>query len=112
MKVSHKLEGDTQIALAHGRVDGSNAREFQIALEAVINDSSGGLILDCEELTYISSAGLRVFLLMARILQQSNRKFAICSLSPEIGQIFEISGFDKIIPIHDKRSGALDAIAN
>ena len=105
MKVTIEREGETLVAMAEDRVDGTNASEFQQALEAAISESDRIVILDCEQLSYISSAGLRVVLLTARALQRQNSKFAVCSLSEQIREVFEISGFDKIIPrpLHSRR---------
>ena len=107
MKVTIERDGETLVAMAEDRVDGTNASEFQQALEAAISDSDRVVILDCENLSYISSAGLRVVLLTARALQRQNSKFAVCSLSEQIREVFEISGFDKIIPVHPTRAAAL-----
>ncbi len=108
MKITTEREGETIIALVDARVDGTNAKEFQIELEEVIAAADRMMILDCEKLSYISSAGLRVVLLTARSLQRKNSKFAICSLSEEIGKVFQISGFDKVIPVFANRADVLE----
>ena len=108
MEIETERQGDTVIAKADGRIDGANAREFQTALEAAIDANDCSMVLDMERLSYISSAGLRVILLMAKTLQGRNRKLAICSLSESIREVFGISGFDKIIPIH---ASTVDALA-
>jgi len=110
MDLNTERQGDILIAKADGRVDGANAREFQAALDAAINDSERAVILDMEHLSYISSAGLRVILLTAKTLQTQNAKFAVCSLSGSIQEVFEISGFDKIIAIHASQAEALTAL--
>ncbi len=109
MELETERQGDTLIAKTDGRVDGANAREFQSALEAAIDDNESTVILDMERLSYISSAGLRVILLTAKSLQGRNAKFAVCSLSESIQEVFEISGFDKIISIHPSQAEALAA---
>ncbi len=109
MELETERQGDTLIAKTDGRVDGANAREFQSALEAAIDDNESTVILDMERLSYISSAGLRVILLTAKSLQRRNAKFAVCSLSESIQEVFEISGFDKIISIHPSQAEALAA---
>ncbi len=38
-------------------------------------------------------------------------KFAICSMDDSISEVFKISGFDKIIPIHSSKSEALTAVS-
>ena len=61
-------------------------------------------------LTYISSAGLRVVLLVAKTLQQQDAKLAVCSLSDSIREVFEISGFDKIVPVYASTGDAISGL--
>ena len=49
-------------------------------------------------------------LLVARKLQRQDAKFALCSLSDSIREVFEISGFDRIIPVHASRPEAVAAV--
>ena len=112
MEITAERHGTTLIAKTEGRVDGTNAREFQSALEESLDNSESGVILDMEQLSYISSAGLRVILLMAKTLQGKNTKFAVCSLSSSIQEVFQISGFDKIITVHATQDEALAAFGS
>ena len=109
MAVNSARENGTLIARTDGRIDGANAREFQVALEDAIDPSDRTVILDMEKLSYISSAGLRVILMTAKTLQKQNAKFAICSLSPAIREVFQISGFDRIIPIPSSQEEAMSS---
>ncbi len=78
-----------------GRIDGASASEFEEAIRTSIEESDRAVIVDFEKLVYISSAGLRAILLTAKSLDNRNAKFALCSLSDQIREIFEISGFEK-----------------
>ncbi len=110
MSISTEREGGALIAKADGRVDGVNAREFHEALEAAISPDDKCMVLDFGGVSYISSAGLRVVLLVAKTLQKQRAKMAVCSLSPSIQEIFEISGFDKIIPVYPASAEAVAAL--
>ena len=107
MQVSSERRGAAVVIDAKGRVDGSNAGEFQDALEADIGDDSGAVVLNLAGLEYISSAGLRVILLTAKRLRKGEIDFAISSLSPSVHELFVISGFDQIIAIHNSPDAAL-----
>ncbi len=111
MEISSERDAGTLIVKTGGRVDGSNSQEFQDGLEAIIDDGDRAVVLDLEELSYVSSSGLRVMLLIARKLQRQQAKFALCSLSASIREVFEISGFDRIIPVHASRPEALAGVA-
>jgi anti-anti-sigma factor len=110
LRVQAEREGATLIVKAGGRVDGANAREFQDAIEDAIDESDLVVVLDLEELSYISSAGLRVILLVFKTLQRRSVKFGACSLPSAINEVFEVSGFDKIIPTYPSRAVAVTAL--
>ena len=110
MNISTERQGGALVAMAEGRVDGANALDFHEALEDAISSDDTGMVLDLGGITYISSAGLRVVLLVAKTLQKQNAKMVVCSLSDSIREIFEISGFDKIIPVHGSRADAVAGV--
>ena len=110
MDIEMERQDGALIAKPEGRVDGINASDFEKALRDAIDEEGGPLIVDLENLTYISSAGLRAILLIAKLLAQRNAGFGLCSLSDPIREVFEISGFDKIVSIHASRSEALAAV--
>ena len=111
MEITAETESGTVIARASGRIDSSNSREFHSGLEAVVADDAPAVVLNFEDVSYISSAGMRVILLTAKSLQSSGVKFALCSMNESIREVFKISGFDKIIPIHASQSEALAAVS-
>ena len=110
MELNVERQGDTLIANAAGRIDGVNASDFEQSLSGAIDDSDTAVVVDLAGLSYISSAGLRAVLLTAKSLSRRSAKFALCSPSKPIREVFEISGFDKIIDIHDTREAAVSAV--
>ena len=112
MDVTSQRTGGALIVSVEGRVDGANARKFQKAVESVIEDDDRAVILDMESLSYISSAGLRSILLIAKGLQKRNAQFAVCSLQDAIGEVFRIVGFDKIVTIHSSQGEAVSAMGS
>ena len=89
-----------------GRIDGSTAVAFEEAIRNALEETDRAMIMDFRELAYISSAGLRVILLTAKSLQSQDAKLVLCSLSEQIREVFKISGFDKLLPIHDTKADA------
>ena len=109
MAIYPERDGQTLVIKTDARIDGTNAREFQDDLQAAIEETDRSVILNFEDLTYISSAGIRVILMVAKTLQRREGVIALCSLSEALREIFEISGFDKIIAIHPTLEDALAA---
>ena len=68
------------------------------------------MILDCAQLGFISSAGLRICLIIGKQFNQPGKAFGICNLSDSIQDIVTVSGFDKILSIYKTRSEAIEAI--
>lgn len=90
-----------------GRIDSSNAREFEEVVLKTLEGGAANMLLDLGGLGYISSAGLRVILLAAQKLKARGGALRLCALSPMILEVFEVSGFSKLIPIHGSREEAL-----
>ncbi len=98
------------IAMPVGRIDGTNYLECQNILESGIDPDENAMILDFGQLGYLSSAGLRVCLVIAKKFTEPGRSFGICNLSRSIRDIVTVSGFDQIISLYDSQSAAIEAI--
>ena len=80
----------------HGRIDSSNAAPVEEEiLEAVSGCTCPAIIVDADDLTYISSAGLRVILR----LRKTRPELKIINASSAIYEIFEMTGFTEMIPV-------------
>lgn len=110
VRINVELHNGTLVVAVEGRIDGANAMQFQRAVHDALGEDKGPLLIDCGMLSYISSAGLRAFLSIAKLLHRREGKFAICALSNMIAQIFQISGFDRIISVHATREEALSEV--
>ena len=110
MELKTERDENTLTTTVEGRIDSTNALEFEEAIRTSIVESDRAVIMDLTELAYISSAGLRAILMAAKHLWKQDAKLMLCSLSDSVGEVFEISGFDKIIPIHETRDQALAAL--
>ena len=98
------------IAAPIGRIDGNNYIEVQNALESGIDPDERALILDFAQLGYISSAGLRVCLIVAKKFTPEGKAFGICNLSASIREVVTVSGFHGIMSIYDSQSAAVEAV--
>ena len=86
--------------LGHTVIEASGGRQ---ALECF----ASGVLIDCAWLDYVSSAGLRVFLIATRAAKRGGIAFAVCGLRPAVREVFEISGFGQLMAVHSDRSLAL-----
>ena len=93
-----------------GRIVGSNVLVFREAIETAVQDGDRAVILDCERIEYLGSAGLRTLLAIAKSLSNRDTRFALCSLPDQVRLVFETSGFDTIIAIHASRDEAVASL--
>ncbi len=112
INVEWEWKNDILIGLTKGRINSGNASEFQQLLASGITEGEPALILDLENLSHISSAGLRVILATAKKFQHTERKFAICTLSGPVREVMSVSGLDQVIPVCDSRNMALNLLGN
>ncbi len=96
---------------AVGRIHGANAGDLDDAVRAEMRKDDRAVIVDMSRLSYISSAGLRVILKIARELNESGKTLAVHSLSEPIRNVFEISGFDKVVRVFSTAERARAALA-
>ena len=110
MEVRTQRENGTLITEVSGRIDGATAREFEVAVRSAMREDDAAVIMDLEGVSYVSSAGLRAILLIAKELGRREAKLALCSLSESIHDVFEVSGFGDIVRIHANRAEALSKV--
>lgn len=110
MDILEETNDNALVLVPQGRLDSRTAPLLQEHLLGRIDDSPAVLI-DCSRLDYVSSAGLRVFLMGAKRCKQAQRGFAICSLQEPVKEVFEISGFLSILSCYPDRKKALQAVS-
>ena len=89
-----KNDGSLTVSL-DGRLDTTTAPDF----ERILNENYDGksaLVIDCEKLLYISSAGLRVLLGAQKKAKNSLKLVNVCEL---VMEVFEMTGFADILTI-------------
>ena len=90
-----------------GRLDAVSAVDADKTFSSVIDGGNNNLLIDLAELDYISSAGLRVLLVVAKRIQQNRGNVVLCALNANVKEIFEISGFSSIFNIFDNKEEAV-----
>ena len=94
----NKIEQKTCVVL-DGRVDSTNADQFQKDIAPLMEGDNLDIDFDCTNMTYTSSQGLRVFLLLQKSLMSRNGKIVLRNMNPRVKEVFDITGFSNIITI-------------
>jgi len=110
MKIDSEQVRGATVLHASGRLDGTATADFEKSVvEALAAASPGRVVIDMKGVEYVSSAGLRSLLVVAKRAKGSGQPFSVASLSPAVREIFEISGFGSIIPTHARVEDAIGA---
>jgi len=113
MKITFKNIGNALCINLEGRLDATNSgdTERQITSHLQSLEKTGDLLINLSTLDYISSAGLRVLLVITKNQKKNNAKLCLFSLNDNVMEIFKISGFDTIFNIANNETEAV-AILN
>ena len=111
MEIEERTEGTAVVVSLNGRLDGMTAPDLEARVAAIVERGDVRLVLECGQMGYVSSAGLRVLLVSARKCQQGGGKLAMAALQPECRAVMEMSGFHAIIECHESNEAALAAVA-
>ena len=102
MEVNTEREGDTIIASLSGRVEGgTSATQFQEDLQAIAAQAPPAVVLDCRELAYISSSGLRAIAILLNETEGNGGRLEACEMTLPVRKVFEMSGFDQLSGVHE-----------
>lgn len=99
MNVTITEEGDRVLVRLEGRVDTTNADQFQKDLAPLMNGTQREIEVDCSEMDYTSSQGLRMFLMLQKNVTARGAKLTLRSMKPHVKEVFDITGFSHIITI-------------
>jgi anti-anti-sigma factor len=110
MEIAREQDGGVAVVRLTGRFDSSAAAAAQEGFDAALGGEAPHLAVDMSSLDYISSAGLRVLLVLAKKVQQAKGKVALYGLNPNVREVFSVSGFDTIFSIQPDAAAALAAI--
>lgn len=99
MTITDTKRGNVTVVKVEGRLDSVTAPDFEKRLSELIDGGEKRIAVDCSTLQYVSSAGLRVFLSVAKKLRQAEGKNALGGLVAQVKEIFDIAGFSSVLSI-------------
>jgi anti-anti-sigma factor len=103
-------EKNMKIISLEGKMDAISAPEFEDKMGEWFEQGETSFIINLGEVSYMSSAGLRSILIVAKKLKEQNGKLIFVNLREEVQKIFRISGFSSMIPTYESLEAALEHI--
>ena len=111
MNIERSEQNGVTILAFEGRLDTTGVATVDQAFAAAAATGATKFVWDFAKLNYISSAGLRSVLQAVKHTSARQGKFVVCSLSRNVHEVFDISGFKSLITIKSDRPSAVAAAA-
>jgi anti-anti-sigma factor len=107
MNITFETKSNCTVIHLTGRIDVTNSNDFETALIPILGDHRYSFLINCAELNYISSSGLRVFLLAQKKVMAARGHLFLYCMQPMIREIFDISGLSTIFDIRESEEEVL-----
>ncbi len=110
MQIDKRTLGDVTVVDMTGRLDTQTTGQAHDEMVAIAKSGTKKLVLNLEKLEFVSSAGLRVILTAAKLLQSSRGEMRICGAHGVVREVLESSGFNHLVKIDETESDAIAAL--
>ena len=107
MEINIKEINNISVLGFSGNLDTNTAPDAEKMINGLLDDGVSNILVNFENLNYISSAGLRVLLATAKKMMANEGTLKICSLNNIVQEVFDISGFSTILSMEANEKEAL-----
>lgn len=111
MQEDFAIDNGVIVIAVDERLDARSAPDIQRRIDRILAENDGSVLFDCGNTSYVSSAGLRVFVATSKWLKARQRKMALCGLRDSVMDVFAISGFTSVFDILSNREEAVSKLA-
>ena len=109
MEITVRDEGDTKVVMLSGKMDTNTTPAAEDEINALLDAGASKVLINFDQLRYISSSGLRLLLALAKRLKGSGGDLKVCALNEMATEVFEVSGFGSILNVFASEADALGA---
>jgi len=105
----HDVHGDVMVVSADGGIDSHTSRQFVDEVCNLIQSGMGKLVIDCAQLTYVSSYGLGVLLRLHKNAKKAGGEVKLCGLGGPLVKVLSVTRLDRVFGIYPDVDTALAA---
>jgi anti-anti-sigma factor len=105
--IEQEQQGEVRILALSGRLDTETSADLELALQDLQAAGAAHFLIDMAAIGYVSSAGLRVLLALAKQLDGGRGSLRLCELNPAVMEVFDVAGFSRLFSIYPTRAAAL-----
>ena len=107
MQITVNDKNDIKIIVFSGNLETNTAPDAEEEINALIEKGAKKILINFENLGYISSAGLRLLLKTGKQLKSREVSLRICSMNVTVKEVFDMSGFSMLFNIFETESEAM-----
>jgi anti-anti-sigma factor len=109
--IDEMKEAGVTVVAPVGRIDSTTSEALDRQLSARVAGGDRRIVIDFSGVEYISSAGLRVMLTLAKKLRDLKGQLALAALGDSVRQVFELAGFLPLFAVEPTREAARQRVA-
>jgi anti-sigma B factor antagonist len=106
-KIQHREGEGVSVLELKGYLDAHTAPELENTFQKLLNDKKYNIVVNCKDLTYISSAGLGVFMAYIEDVRKNRGDIKLSNMTPKVYNIFDLLGFPVLYEIYEDEKEAV-----
>jgi anti-anti-sigma factor len=111
MNIQHVDQNGIAIVSPAGRIDTTTSGSVEERICQLVDGGRRNLLVDLSGVDYISSAGLRVFLVLAKRMRDLHGTLVLSGMTDPVRQVFQLAGFMPLFRVERTQEAALAAFA-
>lgn len=111
MDLQTRSENNAVVVTISGRLDAVTAPDYEKSIRELIDGGNICIVVDFDQLDYISSAGLRGLLLMAKLLNAKGGRACLANVKGNVRSVFDMCGFNTVFKMENSVAEALAVLA-
>ena len=112
MEINETREQGAVVVSPAGRIDSTTSDRLEQHLSKLVAGGERRVVVDFSRVEYISSAGLRVMLALAKRMKDARGAVALCGMGDPVRQVFELAGFLPLFAIDGSRDAAVKRVVS
>jgi anti-anti-sigma factor len=105
--IKKEKKQDVLVLRLNGKLDAMNSVEIEKQISHIIDGGEKKLLLDFHHVDYVSSAGMRMLLMVAKKLRRVSGKLVLCTMNSRVMEVLKMSGFDHLMDLESNETEAL-----
>lgn len=110
MKIESSRQGNVAVVTLNGRMDAETAPQFEAACEGHLKEGATHLVIGMADLQYVSSMGLRSFLVLAKQTKAKGGGVLLCGMRGFVKEVFDMTHVTQLFPLFETTEAALQSL--